>query len=70
MSGHGPFDPPPDGDGADAATHLVLRNHEGQLSLWPVFAPPPGGWEVLHGPAPYGECLEVTGRQHVRSASG
>ena len=50
-----PFDDP---DGR----FLVLVNDEGQHSLWPVFAPVPGGWETAFGALPDGEsrdaCLE------------
>ncbi|MET0317675.1 MAG: MbtH family NRPS accessory protein [Rhodococcus fascians] len=39
-----PFDDP-DGE------YLVLVNDEGQHSLWPAFAPVPGGWEVAQDSA-------------------
>ncbi|GGM47306.1 protein MbtH [Micromonospora sonchi] len=29
---------------------LVLRNDEGQHSLWPEFAPVPQGWQTVFGP--------------------
>lgn len=38
-SGPGPFDPGPEG----RATHLVLANDRGQLSLWPVWRQVAGG---------------------------
>jgi MbtH protein len=31
-------------------TYLVLRNDEGQHSLWPEFAAIPPGWATVHGP--------------------
>lgn len=46
-----PFD---DEDG----TFHVLRNDEGQHSLWPTFAEVPAGWQVVHGPADRADCLE------------
>jgi MbtH protein len=42
----------------DAATFLVLVNHEGQHSLWPVFAAVPDGWTVAHGECGRTEALE------------
>lgn len=38
-----PFD---DEDGS----FLVVRNDEGQYSLWPEFAEVPAGWAVVYGP--------------------
>lgn len=32
----------------EAGTFLVLRNDEGQHSLWPAFAEVPSGWVVVH----------------------
>uniref|UniRef100_A0AAU3GPS3 MbtH family protein n=1 Tax=Streptomyces sp. NBC_01401 TaxID=2903854 RepID=A0AAU3GPS3_9ACTN len=52
-SGPGPFDPGPEG----RATHLVLANDRGQLSLWPVWRQVPAGWSVRFGPAPHRECV-------------
>jgi MbtH protein len=37
---------------------LVLRNDEGQHSLWPEFAEVPPGWVIVHGPAGRQECLD------------
>ncbi|MFD6278567.1 MbtH family NRPS accessory protein [Streptomyces sp. NPDC060209] len=48
----GPFDPGPGG----RATHLVLANSLGQLSLWPVWREVPAGWSVRFGPAPHEAC--------------
>ncbi|MFJ6852231.1 MbtH family NRPS accessory protein [Streptomyces sp. NPDC091271] len=48
----GPFDPGPEG----RATHLVLENAAGQLSLWPVWREVPAGWSVRFGPAPHTAC--------------
>ncbi|RAJ58987.1 MbtH-like protein [Streptomyces sp. Amel2xB2] len=71
MSGPGPFDPPGGADGdSRASTHRVLRNREGELSLWPLFAPPPEGWEVHAGPATYGRCVELLEASAGRPAPG
>ncbi|CAM5312736.1 amino acid adenylation domain-containing protein [Streptomyces atroolivaceus] len=48
----GPFDPGPEG----RATHLVLENAIGRLSLWPVWREVPEGWSVRFGPAPHEVC--------------
>ncbi|MBT0566562.1 MbtH family protein [Williamsia sp. CHRR-6] len=42
----------------ESAQFLVLVNHEGQHSLWPVFAAVPPGWDSHHGPASRVECLD------------
>lgn len=39
-------------------TYLVLRNDEGQYSLWPAFAEVPAGWETVHSEASRQECLD------------
>ena len=36
---------------------LVLRNDEGQHSLWPSFAPVPAGWESVYGVAARAACV-------------
>lgn len=36
---------------------LVLRNDEGQHSLWPSFAAVPPGWENVFGVATRAACL-------------
>ncbi|MCD0449339.1 MbtH family protein [Actinocorallia sp. API 0066] len=41
----------------DDGTFLVLVNHEGQHSLWPDFAPVPGGWTVARDRGTRQECL-------------
>jgi len=46
-----PFDDP---DGS----FLVLVNHEGQHSLWPVFADVPAGWTQVFGEAGRQECID------------
>ncbi|MFF7990478.1 MbtH family protein [Kitasatospora xanthocidica] len=46
-----PFDNP---DG----TFLVLRNEEGQHSLWPAFAEVPAGWTVAHEKSGRQEALD------------
>ncbi|MGO2660151.1 MbtH family protein [Mycetocola reblochoni] len=38
-------------------TFLALVNPAGQHSLWPEFAPVPGGWTVVHGPGARDEVL-------------
>lgn len=45
------------------APYEVLRNDEGQHSLWPVFAPAPDGWVSVYGPAGRDECLAYV-REH------
>ncbi|MEJ4659810.1 MULTISPECIES: MbtH family protein [Streptomyces] len=45
-----PFDDP-------EGRFLVLRNEEGQHSLWPVFATVPTGWLVVHGEDDRDACL-------------
>lgn len=42
----------------DEATYLVLRNEEGQHSLWPSFADVPAGWDTVHGPADRPSCID------------
>jgi MbtH protein len=58
---------PAGADGGDAmpnpfedpdASYLVLVNHEGQHSLWPVFADVPAGWTSVFGEAGRQECLD------------
>ncbi|MCA1705203.1 MAG: MbtH family protein [Actinobacteria bacterium] len=39
-------------------TFYALINHEGQYSLWPVFADVPAGWTVVHGPQTRQPCLD------------
>lgn len=39
------------------SSFLVLRNAEGQHSLWPEFAEVPAGWPVVFGPAGRAESL-------------
>jgi MbtH protein len=46
-----PFD---DEDGV----FLVLRNHEGQYSLWPSQIAVPGGWDIVFGPDARRACVE------------
>lgn len=45
-----PFDDP-------EGTFLVLVNHEGQYSLWPVFAEVPAGWTAVFGPNARSACV-------------
>jgi MbtH protein len=37
--------------------YLVLRNEEGQCSLWPSFVDVPDGWSVSYGPDTRAACL-------------
>ncbi|TYC66521.1 MbtH family protein [Streptomyces sp. CB01881] len=41
----------------DADPYLVLRNAEGQHSLWPASISAPEGWETVFGQAGRQECL-------------
>ncbi|OSP45243.1 MbtH family protein [Streptomyces sp. 13-12-16] len=45
-----PFDDP-------EGRFLVLRNEEGQHSLWPAFAAVPAGWLVVRGEDDRDACL-------------
>lgn len=40
------------------ANYLVLKNEEGQFSLWPTFVDVPDGWELVFGEAARQECLD------------
>ncbi|GHH36568.1 MbtH protein [Streptomyces umbrinus] len=40
------------------ANYLVLRNEEGQFSLWPTFVDVPDGWELVFGEAARQACLD------------
>jgi MbtH protein len=46
----------------DDGTFLVLRNDEGQYSLWPSFADLPPGWSAQHGPDRRAGCLDYIDR--------
>lgn len=37
---------------------LVLRNDEGQYSLWPSFIDVPAGWDVVHEEDSRAACLQ------------
>jgi MbtH protein len=37
---------------------LVLRNDEGQYSLWPSFIDVPAGWQVVHEEDSRAACLQ------------
>ena len=41
----------------DDIRYIVLRNAEGQHSLWPHREPVPGGWAVCYGPADRADCV-------------
>lgn len=43
-------------------TFLVLRNAQGQMSLWPEFAPVPAGWSIAFGPERRAACIEYVDR--------
>jgi MbtH protein len=40
------------------ANYVVLKNEEGQFSLWPTFVDVPDGWESVFGEAARQECLD------------
>lgn len=42
----------------ESGTYLVLRNDEGQHSLWPAFVQVPAGWTVVHDQDTRQACLE------------
>ncbi|MEU9634592.1 MbtH family protein [Streptomyces tendae] len=42
----------------DNGVFLVLRNDEGQHSMWPEHIEVPAGWVVVHGPDSRLACLE------------
>ena len=44
-------------------TFLVLRNDEGQYSLWPEFAEVPEGWTVVHDRDTRAACLAFVERE-------
>ncbi|MGP3948725.1 MbtH family protein [Streptomyces sp. 7N604] len=39
-------------------TYFVLRNDEGQHSLWPAFAEMPAGWTAVFGEDSRQACLD------------
>jgi len=41
----------------EAGSFRVLRNDEGQYSLWPDFIEIPAGWFAKHGPDTKAACL-------------
>ncbi len=47
----------------ETGTFFVLRNDEGQHSLWPTFAPVPAGWQVVADACPRAEALEYVERE-------
>jgi MbtH protein len=44
-------------------TYLVLRNGEGQYSLWPDYIEVPAGWHQVFGGAGRQECLDHIERE-------
>ena len=42
----------------DSASYLVLRNDEGQYSLWPEFAAVPAGWNVVLDRSERAACVD------------
>ncbi|GAA0965931.1 mycobactin NRPS accessory protein MbtH [Acrocarpospora macrocephala] len=42
----------------ETAEFLVLRNNEGQHSLWPIFVDVPNGWEVVKERASRAACVD------------
>jgi MbtH protein len=47
----------------DTATYLVLRNDEGQYSLWPEFAGVPAGWQVALDRTDRAACVDFINTQ-------
>jgi MbtH protein len=47
---------------AELGSYLVLRNDEGQHSLWPGFVGVPAGWRVVSGPDSRAACLAYVER--------
>ncbi|HFF3188707.1 MbtH family protein [Bacillus cereus] len=45
----------------DNYTYKVLKNEEGQYSLWPAFLDVPIGWNVVHKEASRNDCLQYVG---------
>jgi MbtH protein len=41
----------------EAGSYYVLRNSEGQYSLWPEFVDVPEGWSPALGPRSRSDCL-------------
>ncbi|AWS48141.1 MbtH family protein [Streptosporangium sp. 'caverna'] len=41
-----------------AGVYRVLRNADGQYSLWPDFAEVPAGWHTVFGPQQRAACVE------------
>lgn len=46
----------------DQAQFMVLKNSEGQHSLWPSFAAVPAGWECIFGVESRQACLDFVER--------
>lgn len=42
---------------------VVLKNIEGQFSLWPTWKSVPGGWAQVFGPQTKELCLEYVERE-------
>lgn len=38
--------------------YCVLRNDEGQYSLWPTYLTKPAGWEIVHADDSRAACLD------------
>jgi MbtH protein len=47
---------------AESGGYLVLRNDEGQYSLWPDYVDVPAGWQVVSGPDSRQACLAYVER--------
>ncbi|WP_231759257.1 MbtH family protein [Microbulbifer elongatus] len=43
---------------SDAHSFLVLKNANGEYSLWPEFRAVPAGWERMHGPDTREACSD------------
>jgi MbtH protein len=42
----------------EAVEFVVVRNHEGQYSIWDATRAVPAGWDVQGPPAPKEACLQ------------
>lgn len=42
----------------ESSHYIVLRNHEGQHSIWPEGLTVPLGWNNAYGPARRTDCLD------------
>ncbi len=45
---------------------FVLKNHQGEFSLWPEFHPVPAGWDIQHGADSRASCIQYV-EKHWKS---